>query len=72
MPKNIFEQFRRIAYFYFLINVIVIVSSQIFFILRFILYPQKFAIPDPPSSPYTSVIPLAIVVFVTAIKQVTY
>jgi hypothetical protein len=26
--------------------------------------------PDPPTSPYTSIIPLALVVIVTAIKQV--
>jgi len=52
LPKNIFEQFRRIANFYFLINVIII-----------------FIIPDPPVSPYTSIIPLLFVVLVTAIKQ---
>ena len=52
LPKNMFEQFRRVANFYFLINVIII-----------------FATPDPPTSPYTSVLPLAFVVIVTAVKQ---
>ena len=52
LPKNLFEQFRRIANFYFLINVIII-----------------FIIPDPPTSPYTSIIPLLFVVLVTAVKQ---
>lgn len=52
LPKNLFEQFRRIANFYFLINVIII-----------------FIIPDPPTSPYTSIVPLLFVVLVTAVKQ---
>lgn len=52
LPKNLFEQFRRVANFYFLINVVII-----------------FIIPDPPVSPYTSIIPLLFVVLVTAIKQ---
>lgn len=52
LPKNLFEQFRRIANIYFLINVILI-----------------FATPDPPTSPWTSMLPLLFVVIVTMIKQ---
>lgn len=52
LPKNLFEQFRRIANIYFLINTILI-----------------FATPDPPTSPYTALLPLLFVVIVTAIKQ---
>lgn len=52
LPKNLFEQFKRIANFYFLTNVII-----------------QFCIPNPPTSPYGAVIPLIVVILVTAIKQ---
>ncbi|XP_068732876.1 LOW QUALITY PROTEIN: phospholipid-transporting ATPase IF-like [Montipora capricornis] len=51
IPKNLFEQFRRIANFYFLcIGVIQLLI-------------------DSPVSPVTSILPLAFVITVTAIKQ---
>ncbi len=52
LPKNLFEQFKRIANFYFLTNVII-----------------QFCIPNPPTSPYGAVVPLIVVILVTAIKQ---
>ncbi|RNA39590.1 putative phospholipid-transporting ATPase IF, partial [Brachionus plicatilis] len=52
LPKNLYEQFRRIANFYFLLNIILM-----------------FLLPDPPKNPYTSMIPLLIVITFTAIKQ---
>ncbi|KAJ8890465.1 hypothetical protein PR048_009974 [Dryococelus australis] len=51
VPKNLFEQFRRIANFYFLCMTI---------ITLFI---------DSPVSAWTSITPLAFVIFVTAMKQ---
>ena len=54
LPKNLFEQFRRVANFYFLISTIIL-----------------FCLPDPPNSPYTSMLPLLFVIVVTGIKQVS-
>ncbi len=54
IPKNLLEQFQRVANFYFLCVAIV-----------------QFFI-DTPVSPVTSVLPLAFVVTVTAIKQVRH
>ncbi len=81
LPKNLFEQFRRVANFFFLISAIVIVSilnvscivlwHSIWFI--FDLWPDwysKLASPDPPTTPYTSLLPLVILITVTAVKQV--
>ena len=75
MPKNLFEQFRRIANFYFLVNLIIIVSNYKTIIVIILNYNKnlkiiKFVIPDPPYSPYTSMIPILFVVIVTAVKQV--
>ncbi|KAI8514226.1 putative phospholipid-transporting ATPase IF, partial [Branchiostoma belcheri] len=53
IPKNLFEQFRRIANFYFLCVGIIQLSLG----------------DDTPVSPVTSIMPLVFVVFVTAIKQ---
>lgn len=51
LPKNLFEQFRRVANFYFLcMSVITLVI-------------------DSPVEPFTSVLPLIFVIFVTAVKQ---
>lgn len=53
LPKNLFEQFRRVANFYFLCIVIV----------------QFAIIDRTPVSPATSLLPLVFVIAVTAIKQ---
>ena len=52
LPKNLYEQFKRIANFYFLTNVII-----------------QFIIPNPPTSPFAAVLPLIIVILVTAVKK---
>ncbi|CAF0782460.1 unnamed protein product [Brachionus calyciflorus] len=52
LPKNLYEQFRRVANFYFLVNILI-----------------TFLLPEPPKNPFTSMIPLAMVVTFTAIKQ---
>ncbi|KAL8188073.1 UNVERIFIED_CONTAM: putative phospholipid-transporting ATPase IF [Gekko kuhli] len=82
VPKNLFEQFRRIANFYFLIIFLVqfvSVLAEPFFLLgneihkcisapTYILRANKLMI-DTPTSPVTSGLPLFFVITVTAIKQ---
>ncbi|KAG0711151.1 putative phospholipid-transporting ATPase IF [Chionoecetes opilio] len=51
IPKNLFEQFRRIANFYFLVVSVIQLTIE------------------SPVSPMTSILPLVIVVSVTAVKQ---
>jgi phospholipid-translocating ATPase len=52
LPKNLLEQFRRIANLYFLINALIL-----------------FFIPNPPTSPYTGILPLFFVIGVSMFKQ---
>lgn len=52
LPKNLFEQFRRISNFYFMTVVIIQLIPQI-----------------TPLIPITSILPLAFVLIVTAIKE---
>ena len=74
LPKNLFEQFRRIANFYFLCIAVIQVNQQtrpwsicFHFIHSFSLREQ--IVSDSPTSPITSILPLVFVVVVTAIKQ---
>ena len=53
VPKNLYEQFKRVANFYFLINAVILLM-----------------LPDPPTTPIANLIPLLIVITVTAVKQV--
>lgn len=74
LPKNLFEQFRRIANFYFLcIAIIQVIAFIYYFILCLVPnivfdYTQQI-VSDSPTSPMTSILPLIFVVVVTAIKQ---
>ncbi|ELW47486.1 putative phospholipid-transporting ATPase IH, partial [Tupaia chinensis] len=61
IPKNLFEQFRRVANFYFLIIFLVQKVGDDVFSLQLII--------DTPTSPVTSGLPLFFVITVTAIKQ---
>lgn len=71
LPKNLFEQFRRIANFYFLCIAVISVNLRsigfTYDLLTFILI-AKMVTPSP-VSPMTSLLPLIFVVAVTAVKQ---
>ena len=52
IPKNLFEQFRRITNLFFLVTNLV-----------------KLFLPDPPTNPYLSLIPIGLLLLATAVKQ---
>jgi len=72
LPKNLFEQFRRIANFYFLCVAIIQVShlDKMYVRINFVKFRHSSQmVSDSPTSPMTSLLPLIFVVVVTAIKQ---
>ena len=70
IPKNLFEQFSRIANFYFLCIAIIQVSISLVIICSSFIYILILQMSiDSPVSPATSSLPLIFVITVTAIKQ---
>jgi len=68
LPKNLFEQFRRIANFYFLCLAILQVRTTLCFYI-FCVNSHKQIPGISPVSPLVSIVPLALVLFATAVKE---